>query len=40
MGKVELEAAEGDEVDVAETDIDEGGSNEARVVGIDVEEPL
>ena len=32
-----LEAAEGEDVEVAEADIDEGGSNEDNVVGNDVE---
>jgi hypothetical protein len=33
-----LEAAEGDEVEVAEADTDEGGSKEAKVVGNVVDE--
>lgn len=32
-----LEAAEGEDVEVAEADIDEGGSNEDNVVGNDAE---
>lgn len=35
-----LEAAEGEDVDVAEADTDEGGSKDAKVVGNDVDEPL
>lgn len=35
-----LLAADGEDVDVAEADTDEGGSKEARVVGNDVDEPL
>ena len=35
-----LEAAEGEDVEVAEADTDDGGSREARVVGSDVDDPL
>ena len=35
-----LEAAEGEDVEVAEADTDEGGSREARVVGSDVDDRI
>lgn len=40
IGTALLEAADGEEVEVAEADTEEGGSKDDNVVGNDVDEPL